>query len=344
MRLIDPPDGRPWALLALCGASLCLNVLLLAKMVFTDRQPAAEPIALVEGADPSAPEIAADQVVEEGDGGTGSVIVEGPVEEPAAEPVPEGVRVVSAQVTHSLARAFRAAVPEHADVVSAVYARLFFWDLDLRRDLQKGDGIAVGYEWDGELAHIHVATYESKKLGRSFRAYRFQASGDTFPSWWDEEGQEVGRRLKHGPLDQYEQVTSLLRDRPNHKGMDFKVPTGAVAMAPRAGTVVRVNWNLAYNGDCVEMRYDDGTLARFLHLSAVDVRAGQRVAAGDRIGLSGNTGRSTAPHLHYELERGGRILDPVEYHGLVRRALPAGDLEAFRAQAARLDRILAAET
>ncbi|MBW1878962.1 MAG: M23 family metallopeptidase [Deltaproteobacteria bacterium] len=339
MRLIDPPDGRPWALLVLCGVSLCVNVLFLARELSADRPPAEEPIALDEAAAIPVAEAATEQA-----DGTGSIVVEGLGEEPAPEPVPEGVRVVRAGVTHSLARSFVAAVPEHADVVSAVYARLFCWDLDLRRDLQKGDGIAVAYEWDGELAHIHVATYDSKKLGRPLHAYYFHATGDTFPSYWDEEGQEVGRRLKQGPLDEYEQVTSLLRDRPNHKGMDFKVPTGAEVVAPQSGTVVRVNWNLAYNGNCVEMRYADGTTAKFLHLSATDVRAGQRLAAGEHIGLSGNTGRSTAPHVHYELERGGRILDPVEYHGLVRRTLPAGDLEAFRAEVARLDRILATET
>ncbi len=262
---------------------------------------------------------------------------------PPAEPVGDDLHRVRATVEHSLARTFQNAVPEHADVLSAVYARLFVWDLDLRKDLQRGDEIAVVYRWDGQLADIPVAAYRSGKLGRELRAYQFTASGDAHPSWWDADGVEVPHRLVDGPLrGNYEQITSLLKDRPTHKGMDFKVPVGTEVVSPRAGTVVRTDWNWRYNGNCVEVRYTDGTLARFLHLSDTRVAPGQRLAAGDVVGLSGNTGRSTAPHLHYELERDGRVVDPVRYHGTVRRKLPDADRAAFERERARLDRELAA--
>jgi murein DD-endopeptidase MepM/ murein hydrolase activator NlpD len=241
---------------------------------------------------------------------------------------------------HSLARTFQKATPKHADVVSAVYARTFVWDLDLRRDLQKGDQVSVVYEWDGELAHIPVASYRSSKLGRTLEAYRFQATGDAFPSWWDGEGREMSRVLLETPLRDYEQITSLLKDRPGHRGMDFKTPVGTDVISPKAGTVVRTDWNLTYNGKCAEVRFSDGTLARFLHLSRTDVRSGQRLAAGEVIGLSGSTGRSTAPHLHYELERKGKVVDPVDYHGVMQRALPAVDLAAFNAEKDRLQAML----
>lgn len=153
---------------------------------------------------------------------------------------------------------------------------------------------------------------------------------------------EVPRRLVNGPLrGQYEQVTSLLKDRPSHKGMDFKVPEGTPVVTPLEGAVVRTNWNLAYNGNCVEVRFSDGTVARFLHLSRTDVTPGQKLAAGTVVGLSGNTGRSTAPHLHYELERNGKVVDPVEYHGVTRRQLPESEREAFRAVVRQYDRLLA---
>lgn len=337
MKLIEPPDGRPWALLALCGASLLLNVALsvallaspAAEAPATARAPAAEPATLA-AANVAAP------AVEPAD------VEAPPAEEPAA-PAPEGVRVVHADVEHSLARTFQNAAPDHADVVAAVYARLFVWDLDLRRDLQKGDAISVAYAWDGELAHIPVASYRSSKLGRTLRAYRFQKEGDAWPSWWTEDGVEVPRRLVDGPMRDYEQVTSLLKDRPKHKGMDFKAPEGTDIVSPRAGSVVRVDWNTAYNGGCVEVKYDDGTLARFLHLSSSTVKPGQRVAAGQVLGLSGNTGRSTAPHLHYELEKAGKVVDPIDYHGVTRRKLGAGELDAFKAVVRDYDRLLAGE-
>jgi murein DD-endopeptidase MepM/ murein hydrolase activator NlpD len=105
--------------------------------------------------------------------------------------------------------------------------------------------------------------------------------------------------------------------------MDFKTPVGTAVRSPKAGTVTRTNWNVGANGDCVELRYADGVLAKFLHLQSVGVRVGQRVAAGAIIATSGNTGRSTAPHLHYQLDRGERAIDPVDYHGTTRRKLPA---------------------
>lgn len=348
MRLIDPPDGRPWALLVLCGASLLLNVILLGTIVLGDDEAAAQPEPAEVGAEPVADAGAASNepagalVVEGAPGEAGGAVAE--VAEPAPEPspVPAGVEVVRAEVAHSLARTFQRSLPdEHADVVSAIYARLFFWDLDLRRDLQKGDEIALAYEWNGELADIPVASYRSQKLGKTLHAYQFKIGGDQFASWWDADGREVGRRLENSPLRDYEQVTSLLKDRPDHQGMDFKTPVGTEVIAPRAGSVVRTDWNTRYNGNCIEIRYRDGVVARFLHLSDTRVRPGQSVSAGQVIGLSGNTGRSTAPHLHYELEKSGRVLDPVDYHGVVRRTVPAGDRAAFEAETERLDRILA---
>lgn len=331
MRIIEPPDGRPWALLGLCGASLLLNVALLAQVVLGG--PPASEDAAARALVPQPSPVAA--VASPGD----DVELE---PEPAAQDLPEGVRVVRADVVHSLARTFQRALPEdHADVVSAVYARLFVWDLDLRKDLQRGDRVTVAYEWDGTLAHIPVAAYRSGKLGTELVAYRFHATGDEFPSWWDASGVEVPRRLNNGPLRDYEQVTSLLRDRPRHRGMDFKLPEGRDVLSPQAGAVVRTNWNLAYNGGCVEVRYDDGTVARFLHLADTSVDPGQRVGPGTVIGHSGNSGRSTAPHLHYELERGGKVVDPVEHHGTSRRALSDADRARFELERTRLDALLA---
>jgi len=331
MQLINPPDGRPWALFGLSGASLLLNVVLIAKIAMAPApsEVAEAPVAQVE--------VQAEEKIVDAEMAAKAA----PAEAPVAGM--QGVRVVSADVSHSLARTFQNAVPEHADVVSAVYARLFVWDLDLRRDLQKGDEIKAAYSWDGELAHIPVASYRSGKLGKTLNAYQFTATGDDFPSWWDESGMEVPRRLVNGPLLKYEQVTSLLKDRPKHKGMDFKVPVGTDVISPKASTVVRADWNLAYNGNCVEVRYSDGTLARFLHLSDTKVRAGQQLAAGAVVGLSGNTGRSTAPHLHYELEKAGRVVDPVNYHGVTRRHLSDAQLSAFEAEVARLKATLSSD-
>lgn len=340
MKLANPPDGRPWALLVLAATSLLTNVIL-GVMLHRERSGSDADVVPVAAASVAPAAMAAVEPM-----GQEAAPVEAVAEllAPVAA-LPGDVLRVDAEVQHSLARTFQRAVPEHADVLSAVYARLFVWDLDLRRDLQRGDTLSVAYTWDGELAHIPAATYTSGKLGRTLRAYRYQVEGDDWPSWFTADGKEVPRRLIDDPLQgRYEQITSLLKDRPTHKGMDFKVPEGTPVVMPRAGTVVRTDWNLAYNGKCAEVRFDDGTTARFLHLSETTARPGQRLAKGEVVGLSGNTGRSTAPHLHYELERDGRVIDPVDYHGVVRRELPAHELEAFRAVVRQYDHVLGEET
>ena len=340
MQLSHPPGGRPWGLFMLLGGSLGLNIFLVSQLgdAGASMIPDAKAAMVSEPPDQwAAGEQEANDIVVTADGIVSEEALAQPIVEPAVER-PDGLNVLEISVSHSLARSFSNSAPgAHADVVAAVYARLFFWDLDLRRDLQRGDTINVAYEWDGVLAQIPVASYFSNKLNRRLRAYRFQADDSRFSSYWDERGREVGYRLVDGPLQTYEQVTSLLKDRPTHKGMDFKAPEGTEVVAPRDGTITRTNWNLAFNGNCVEMRYSDGTLARFLHLSKVSVARGTRITAGQAIGATGNTGRSTAPHLHYELERHGRVLDPIDYHGVQRRSLTSEEMIRFAAVMKELD-------
>jgi murein DD-endopeptidase MepM/ murein hydrolase activator NlpD len=231
--------------------------------------------------------------------------------------------LVSATVDHSLAHTFETAAPDNGDVISALFARVFMWDLDLNHELQAGDHVeALLADENGEPV-IVAARLQSAHLGRTLAAYRFQAPGDPFASYWRPDGDEAVLQLNNGPLASYDQVTSLLRDRPTHRGMDFKTPMGSEVHTPKAGVVTRTNWNVGANGDCVEIQYGDDVLAKFLHLSKVDVRVGQHVAAGTVIAESGNSGHSTAPHLHYQLDRGERTLDPVDYHGTSRRTLAA---------------------
>jgi murein DD-endopeptidase len=248
---------------------------------------------------------------------------------------------LSAPLTHSIPRTINAQVASNGPALSAEVTRVLMWDLDLRRDLRQGDELTVLWRGEAEDTVIDAVAYGSERHGRTIRAYRFRASGDRYDSYWDEDGSEIPRRLARSPLREYEEITSLLRDRPDHHGIDFKTPTGTPIHAPWAGRVVRTNWNERYNGGCIELAFDDGSVAKFLHLSEVSVRPGQRVAADEVIGLTGNTGRSTGPHLHYQLERGERILDPLDVHGTTRRSLPASDRAAFAAEVARLEALLA---
>jgi len=241
-----------------------------------------------------------------------------------------GWKSVDAQVSHSLARTFSKAVGDDSGELAALFSRIFMWEMDLRKDVLRGDRVQVLYRAakDGKL-EIAAASYESKKLHKTLSAFLYQNAGDDFASYWNAEGQEVPRRLKSTPVKQYQQVTALLGDGRRHSGMDFKAPVGTPVTSPKAGTVTRVNWNTRPNGNCIEVRFTDGTKAKFLHLEETKVRTNQHVSAGELIALSGNTGRSTAPHLHYQLDRGNRNLDPLKYHGTHRRELSAASLQGF---------------
>lgn len=95
-----------------------------------------------------------------------------------------------------------------------------------------------------------------------------------------------------------------------HAGMDFRAPAGAPARSAGAGTVVSAGWSGGY-GRMVEIDHGSGFTTRYAHLSRIIVREGQRVAAGEIVGEVGTTGRSTGPHLHYEVRRNGDALDPL---------------------------------
>ncbi|MFK4144957.1 peptidoglycan DD-metalloendopeptidase family protein [Streptomyces sp. NPDC004065] len=106
-----------------------------------------------------------------------------------------------------------------------------------------------------------------------------------------------------------------------HTGVDFVVPTGTPVKAVAAGTVVSAGWGGAY-GNQVVVRLHDGRYAQYAHLSRLSVSAGQAVAAGQKLGLSGATGNVTGPHLHFEIRTApgyGSDVDPVAYlraHGV----------------------------
>jgi murein DD-endopeptidase MepM/ murein hydrolase activator NlpD len=100
-----------------------------------------------------------------------------------------------------------------------------------------------------------------------------------------------------------------------HTGVDFPVPTGTSVKSVAAGRVVSAGWAGSF-GYQVVVRHADGRYSQYAHLSAISVREGQGVSAGQRIGRSGSTGNSTGPHLHFEVRRGpgfGTDVDPVAY-------------------------------
>ena len=96
-----------------------------------------------------------------------------------------------------------------------------------------------------------------------------------------------------------------------HKGADFHAPAGTAVHASNSGVVVLAR-PLYYEGNCVIIDHGMGLFTLSMHFSRIDVHEGQHVKAGDRLGLSGATGRVTGPHLHWAVRWEGAMLDPVK--------------------------------
>ncbi|MHA6317791.1 M23 family metallopeptidase [Altererythrobacter sp. CAU 1778] len=112
----------------------------------------------------------------------------------------------------------------------------------------------------------------------------------------------------------------VLGGRRDHKGVDLAAPTGTPIYATADGMVSRANWFSSY-GQFVSIEHGADIQTRFAHLSRIIVSEGEQVRKGDIIGYVGSTGRSTGPHLHYEVRVDGRAMNPADY---INDASPVG--------------------
>jgi murein DD-endopeptidase MepM/ murein hydrolase activator NlpD len=272
-----------------------------------------------------------------------SITLYGPLEESVAAALPAGEKAWAEQLTQ-------------------VMNRILVWSLQISRDARKGDKLEVLYELptpqpteivavgDGGPSNkepvVLALRYGSQKLGRLLTAYRFKPEGAPFARYYTNEGREVEEHLVDSPVSDYEQITSLLRDGRRHKGVDFKTPVGTPVRSPFDGQVTRRNWKFSANGNCLEV-VDAKTQrhAIFLHLEAApkDMQPGRAVKKGEIIAKSGNSGHSTAPHLHYQLEdAGGKVLDPFAVLATRRVSLEGAAKAAFEVERSKLDPMLLA--
>jgi murein DD-endopeptidase MepM/ murein hydrolase activator NlpD len=99
-----------------------------------------------------------------------------------------------------------------------------------------------------------------------------------------------------------------------HEGMDFTAKTGTPIYATGDGVVAKADNSLSGYGNHIEINHGFGYLTLYAHLSKYNVRQGQRVKRGDIIGYVGSTGRSQAPHLHYEVHKDGKVVNPINFY------------------------------
>ena len=118
-----------------------------------------------------------------------------------------------------------------------------------------------------------------------------------------------GRRIssRFGP-----RKDPIIGRRAMHSGLDFSSPQGVAIRATAGGVVIKAGRNGGY-GRMVEIRHGNGLTTRYAHMSRIAVKKGQQIKRGAIIGKVGSTGRSTGPHLHYEVRRNGKALNPIQF-------------------------------
>jgi len=226
-------------------------------------------------------------------------------------------------------------------------AYLFKNKVNFGRDLRAGDTFQVIRSLqliDGRLtgqSSIDAVRLFSRK--HQYSAFLFENG-----NYYDEKGESLARAFQRYPFRGHFRISSpynLARRHPitkriaPHKGVDFGMPVGTPIYSTGDGVVTRVK-NHPYAGKYVEVKHDGRYLTRYLHLHRITVKRGQKVKRGERIALSGNTGRSTGPHLHYEIHIKGRAVNPITAKIPMAISIPKGKYKAFKQRVAELQSLM----
>lgn len=206
------------------------------------------------------------------------------------------------------------------DDVAMQIADIFSGSIDFNRGLRKGDRFNVVYEAleaDGEpLRTGRVLSVEFVNNGRLNQAIWFQEPG-TKGGYYTPEGKSLTGAYLASPME-FSRVTSgfamrfhpILQKWRAHLGVDYGAPTGTPVRVVGDGVVEFAGVQNGF-GNVVFVRHNGADLTVYAHLSRIDVRVGQRVAQGQRIGAVGSTGWATGPHLHFEFRVNGAHQDPL---------------------------------
>lgn len=255
------------------------------------------------------------------------------------------VRLASGSIQSSLfAATDEAGVP---DSVATQLADMFSGDIDFHRELKKGDRFSLVFEsltadgepvtWGDGAGRVLAAEFVNG--GRQHQAIWFQEPTTGKGGYYGFDGQSKRRSFLASPME-FSRVSSgfamrfhpILQRMRAHKGIDYAAPTGTPVRNVGDGVVSFAGRQGGY-GNVVIVRHAGGKETLYAHLSRVDVRNGQRVEQGSRIGAVGATGWATGPHLHFEFRVNGVHRDPRQ---LARASeavkLPAAALQPFVAR------------
>ncbi|MCB2112775.1 MAG: peptidoglycan DD-metalloendopeptidase family protein [Parvularculaceae bacterium] len=238
------------------------------------------------------------------------------------------------------------------DEVIAGIAQMFAYDVDFQREIFGGDEFEaifeVRYDDAGRMVGGGDILYGRLKWrGRQKEKgyYRYDAAGVGNPDYFDEKGESARRLLMKTPVDGARLSSGfgtrkhpVLGYQKAHKGVDFAAPRGTPIMAAGDGVIERAGPYGSF-GNYIRIRHAQGYKTAYAHMNSIKrgVRTGVRVRQGDIIGYVGTTGRSTGPHLHYEVHLRDKPVNPQKLNIATGYELRGAELTRFRVRRDEID-------
>ena len=271
------------------------------------------------------------------------------LEEPATpqtktSTAPEAVAVTQFHTSANIGAGLNTAGSDNKipDYIMSEFTRVFSYDVDFQRQVGAKDSFEVFYgnPLSGSSSKrkvLHMARITIDGESRTF--YRF-TTGDGLTEYFDEQGRSASRQLLRTPVSGARLTSGFgMRRHPllgyskMHTGVDFGAPSGTPIRAAGSGEIDQAGRESGY-GNVVTIRHNDSTQTMYAHMSrfAAGIREGAHVNQGQVIGYVGTTGRSTGPHLHYEVRLNDQPVNPNGVRGTGGKQLAGKDLSSFRAQ------------
>ena len=247
----------------------------------------------------------------------------------AIRPVERYVAYAQGVIHDSIYRA--ASQSDIPDAALAEYIRVMGFSVDFQREVRGGDAFELLYEQavdgiTGALVETRLHYAGLLLSGKQLGYYRFDHDGSRV-GWFDRDGNSAARTLIRTPISGARLSSSYgMRKHPisgynrMHKGVDFAARTGTPIIAAGSGVITKSGWLGSY-GRYVKIRHNSTYSTAYAHMSRIanGITPGARVAQGEVIGYVGSSGRSTGPHLHYEILVNNRKVNPMTV------SLPTGE-------------------
>ena len=200
------------------------------------------------------------------------------------------------------------------------FARIYGFQVDFQRDIRKNDNFQIMYEVfeddDGKVFETGNIIFADLKLsGKNNALYYFEKKGSE--GHYDENGKSVEKALMKTPINGARLSSAFgMRKHPidgynkMHRGTDFAAPMGTPIMASGSGVITRARW-CGGGGNCIKIKHNSTYETIYAHMKNFvrGIKEGVRVKQGQIIGYVGSTGKSTGPHLHYEVVENGKKIN-----------------------------------